>query len=100
MLLEVRGGCGHIPEKSGGCFSVLSIALHSRWSTSSGGKANPTDESILHVALREAEKEVAIDDDKIGVLGRLGPPTRSLSGLRVWPYRVVSSEACARVSVK
>jgi len=38
-------------------------------------EVDPTDGSVLHVALRE-EKE-----DKI--LGRLGPPTVSLSGLRV-----------------
>ena len=45
----------------------------------------------MHAALREAREEVGIDADKIEILGRLGPPMRSLSGLRVWPY-VVSSE--------
>ena len=40
---------------------------------------------------------MGIDDDKIEILGRIRPPTRSPSGPRVWPY-VVSSKACIRVS--
>ena len=50
---------------------------------------------MLHAALREAREEVGVDVDRIEILGRLGPPTRSLSGLQVWPY-VVSSECCVR----
>jgi nudix motif 8 len=60
---------------------------------------DPTDESVLHAALREAKEEVGIDADRIEILGRLGPPTRSLGGLRVWPY-VVSSNCCIHASVK
>ena len=36
-----------------------------------------------------------IDVDKIEILGRLGLPTLSLNGLRVWPY-VVSFKCCVR----
>ena len=56
-----------------------------------GGKLDPTDGSLLHAALRETKEEVGVDAERIEILGRLGPPTRSLSGLRVWPY-VVSSK--------
>ncbi|KAF9642681.1 hypothetical protein BDM02DRAFT_1974827 [Thelephora ganbajun] len=70
LLLEVRG----------------KLRAHSGEVSFPGGKVDPTDESVLHAALREAEEEVGIDADKIEILGRLGPPTRSLSGLRVWPY--------------
>ena len=52
---------------------------------------DPTDETVLHAALRETKEEVGIEADRIEVLGRLGPPTQSMSGLRVWPY-VVSSK--------
>jgi len=62
------------------------VRAHSGEVSFPGGKVDPTDESILHAALREAKEEVGIDEDKIEILGRLGPPTRSLSGLRVWPY--------------
>jgi len=100
LLLEVSGGCEHIPEKLGAHVFVLSIALQPRRSVFPGGEVSPTDESILHAALREAKEGVGIDEGKIEILRRLGPPTQSLSGLRVWPYRVVSSQPCVRVSVK
>lgn len=41
---------------------------------------------MLHTALRETKEEVGIDASRVEVLGRLGPPTKSWSGLRVWPY--------------
>ena len=47
----------------------------------------------MHAALREAREEVGIDADKIEIQGRLGPPTRSLSGLGVWPYVVSSGKS-------
>ena len=91
LLLEVRG---KLRAHSGEVRCVFSrfpfVESHSRRTSFPGGKVDPTDESMLHAALREAKDEVGIDAEKIEVLGRLGPPTRSLSGLRVWPY-VVSS---------
>lgn len=62
--------------------------FHPSWPSFPGGKVDPADESVLHAALRETKEEVGIDVDKIEILGRLGPPARSLSGLRVWPYVV------------
>ena len=50
---------------------------------------------MLHAALQEAKEEVGMDVDNIEILGRLGLPTQSLSGLRVRPY-VVSSKCCVR----
>jgi len=80
-----------------GVLPFVFVDLHSDWTSFPGGKVDPTDESVLHTALRETKEELGIDADKIEILGRLGPPTRSLSGLRVWPY-VVSSQCCDRVS--
>lgn len=54
---------------------------------------------MLHAALRETKEEVGIDANKVEILGRLGPPARSLSGLRVWPY-VVSVVLPLFISVK
>jgi len=65
------------------CFSL--VDFHSCWSSSPGGKFDPTEESTLHSALREAKQGVGIDADKVEI-GRLGPPTQSLNGFRVWPY--------------
>ena len=62
--------------------------VYRRRSSFPGGKVDPTDESALHAALRETKEEVGIDADKVEILGRIGPPMRSLGGLRVWPYVV------------
>ncbi|KAF9778415.1 NUDIX hydrolase domain-like protein [Thelephora terrestris] len=70
LLLEVRG----------------KLRTHSGEVSFPGGKVDPTDESMLHAALRETKEEVGLGADKIEILGRLGPPVRSLTGLRVWPY--------------
>ena len=78
-----------------GVFLFLSCRFHSRWSSSPDRKVDPTEESVLHSALREAKEKVGTDVDKIEI-GRFGPPTQSLNGFRVWPY-VVSFECCSRL---
>lgn len=64
----------------------------------SGGKIDPTDESVLHAALNEAE-EMRGNAAGAEILGRLSPPLRSLSCLRAWPY-IVSSKYYIRVSAE
>jgi nudix motif 8 len=89
LLLEVRGKLRAHSGEVRWAFPCFSFAdFHSSWSSFPGGKVDPADESVLHAALRETKEEVGIDLDKIEILGRLGPPTRSQSGLRVWPYVV------------
>jgi 8-oxo-dGTP pyrophosphatase MutT (NUDIX family) len=58
-----------------------------------GGRVDDTDASIETAALRETHEEVGILPANVEVLGRIGPPTTSLRGLRVWPY-VVSPLFC------
>ncbi|PHZ25856.1 CoA pyrophosphatase [Yersinia bercovieri] len=49
-----------------------------------GGKADPTDSSLIETALREAEEEVAIPASAVHVLGQLAPLDSS-SGYQVTP---------------
>ena len=85
LLLKVREKTRAHSEEVGWAPSRFAlVGFHPCWSSSSGGKVDPTDESVLHAALREAKEEVGIDVEKIEILGRLGPPTRSLGSLRVW----------------
>ena len=91
LLFEVRGKLRAHSGEVRWAFSCLSLVdFHPSWSSFPGEKVDPADESVLHAALREANEEVGIDVDKIETLGGLGSPTRSLSGLRVWPYMVSS----------
>lgn len=54
---------------------------------------------MLHAAPRERKEEAGIDVNKVGILRRLVPPARSLSGLRVWAY-IVSVALPSCISVK
>ena len=58
-------------------------------------KVDRIDESVLHVTLREAKEEVGIDAGEIEILGRLGPPALSLSGLPLRPY-AMNFKCCGR----
>ncbi|QEA39385.1 CoA pyrophosphatase [Pistricoccus aurantiacus] len=50
-----------------------------------GGKREPSDESLLATALREAKEEVALPPERVKLLGRLSD-VLSLYGLRVTPF--------------
>ena len=65
------------------CFSFTDF--HPIRSSFPGGKADPTGESTLHAALMETKEEVGVNMDRIEILGRLGPPARSLSSRGVGP---------------
>ncbi|EGN96628.1 hypothetical protein SERLA73DRAFT_184736 [Serpula lacrymans var. lacrymans S7.3] len=70
VLLEVRG----------------KLRTHSGEVSFPGGKVDKTDMSCLDAALRETKEELGVLSSQIDVLGELGPPEQSLSGMRVWPY--------------
>ncbi|KAI6164462.1 NUDIX hydrolase domain-like protein [Pisolithus thermaeus] len=73
ILLEVRGNLRSHPGEE------LNYSFP-------GGKVDKADSSFLAAALREVHEEVGVPPGRVDVLGRLGPPERSLKGLRVWPY--------------
>jgi 8-oxo-dGTP pyrophosphatase MutT (NUDIX family) len=50
-----------------------------------GGKREPTDNNLLHTALRETEEEIGITESKIQVIGNL-PKFRTISRYEVTPY--------------
>lgn len=49
-----------------------------------GGKSEPTDESLIHTALREAEEEIGLSPDAVSVIGQL-PIYEVISGYQVTP---------------
>ena len=50
-----------------------------------GGMVDPTDESLLHTALREAREEMGIAPDDVDVLGRLDD-TPTITGFMISAY--------------
>ncbi|PHM69446.1 CoA pyrophosphatase [Xenorhabdus kozodoii] len=56
-----------------------------------GGAADPEDTSLIATALREAEEEVSLPQDKVNILGQLAP-LDSLRGYRVTPVIGLISE--------
>ncbi|KAK8847458.1 hypothetical protein IAR55_005316 [Kwoniella newhampshirensis] len=51
-----------------------------------GGKADDTDESLVHTALREAREELALPPDNVEILGMLEPEYSLGNKSRVWPF--------------
>jgi len=51
-----------------------------------GGRVDPTDATLLHTALREAQEEVAIDPTTVDVLGAFPEMSTLTSGITVAPF--------------
>jgi 8-oxo-dGTP pyrophosphatase MutT (NUDIX family) len=51
-----------------------------------GGRVDPTDETLLHTALREAQEEVGIDPASVDVLGALEGTVARTSEIHVTPF--------------
>ncbi|KAF9585144.1 hypothetical protein BGW38_003717 [Lunasporangiospora selenospora] len=51
-----------------------------------GGKRDPTDESVLHTALREMQEEIFIDPSVVEVLGEYSPIPNQGCTLKVHPF--------------
>lgn len=51
-----------------------------------GGRVDPTDTTLLHTALREAQEEVAIDPATVDVLGAFPEMNTLTSGITVAPF--------------
>jgi 8-oxo-dGTP pyrophosphatase MutT (NUDIX family) len=51
-----------------------------------GGRVDPTDATLLHTALREAQEEVAIDPETVDVLGAFPEMSTLTSGVTVAPF--------------
>jgi len=49
-----------------------------------GGKVEPTDKSLIHTALREAEEEIGLSPDAVSIIGQL-PNYEIISGYQVTP---------------
>ncbi|WWC86833.1 uncharacterized protein L201_001712 [Kwoniella dendrophila CBS 6074] len=71
ILLEVRG---------------KGLRTHAGEVSFPGGKADKTDESLIHTALREAQEELAIPPSHVEILGMLEPQYSLGNKSRVWPF--------------
>ncbi|WRT64712.1 uncharacterized protein IL334_001646 [Kwoniella shivajii] len=71
VLMEVRG---------------RGLRVHAGEVSFPGGKADPTDESLIQTALREAQEELALPPNHIEILGMLDPEYSLGNKTRVWPF--------------
>ncbi|WWD21549.1 hypothetical protein CI109_106035 [Kwoniella shandongensis] len=71
ILMEVRG---------------QGMRVHAGEVSFPGGKADDTDESLIHTALREAKEELALPPDNVEILGMLDPEYSLGNKSRVWPF--------------
>ena len=59
--------------------------VHSRQISLPGGKSEP-EESLENTALREAEEEIGLIQNKIDIIGQLSPLPIPISGFLVYPF--------------
>lgn len=62
------------------------LAVHSGEIGFPGGRWDPTDESLLHTALREVEEEIGVEAAHIEVFGQLDDALTHSSNYRIRPY--------------
>lgn len=60
--------------------------VHSGQIALPGGQHEPSDKSMKHTALREAQEEIGIDAKKVRILGKLSPVYIPPSNFKVFPY--------------
>ncbi|KAG7093767.1 hypothetical protein E1B28_007415 [Marasmius oreades] len=79
----------NVNNKPGILFQVRgkSLRAHSGEVGFPGGRADLTDTSHLHTALRETYEELGILPERVEMLGEIGPPEINLRGdMVVWPF--------------
>ncbi|WVW78362.1 hypothetical protein I302_100316 [Kwoniella bestiolae CBS 10118] len=71
ILMEVRG---------------KGLRVHAGEVSFPGGKADKTDDSLIHTALRETQEELSIPTSHVEILGMLEPEYSLGNKSRVWPF--------------
>lgn len=51
-----------------------------------GGRRDPTDQSLLETALREAHEEIGLDRKRLEILGALQPTPTIATGYAIYPF--------------
>ncbi|WWC59534.1 uncharacterized protein I303_102090 [Kwoniella dejecticola CBS 10117] len=63
-----------------------SLRVHAGEISFPGGKADKSDESLIHTALRETQEELSIPPSHVEILGMLEPAYSLGNKSRVWPF--------------